>query len=89
MGEGNPPPTGLPFPMSFTSPCFIPLGGMRPTEEASKADPPFPLRMNWEPAGCTLRQAVDRLIDVRRTDLKPFRSASDLADLLYRLGEAP
>ncbi len=45
--------------------------------------------MNWEPAGCTLRQAVGRLIDVRRTDLKPLRSASDLADLMYRLGEAP
>jgi len=35
------------------------------------------------------RQAVGRLIDARRTDRKPLRSASDLGDLMYRLGEAP
>lgn len=65
------------------------ISSLEAWEEASKADPLFPLRMNWEPAGCTLRQAVGRLIDVRRTDRKPLRSASDLGDLMYRLGEAP
>ena len=58
-------------------------------EKASKADPLFPLRIRWEPAGCTPRQVMDRLIDVRHTDVKPLRNASDLADLMYRLMEAP
>jgi hypothetical protein len=56
-------------------------------EEASKADPLFPLRIPWEPAGCTLRQVMDRLMDLRHTG-KPLGSASDLADLMYRLTEA-
>lgn len=57
--------------------------------EASQADPLFPLQINWEPAGCTPRQIMDRLIDMRDTDAKPLRSASDLADLMYRLKETP
>ena len=57
--------------------------------EASQADPLFPLQINWEPAGCTPRQVMDRLIDMRDTDAKPLQSASDLADLMYRLKEAP
>ncbi|MGH7433669.1 MAG: hypothetical protein ACREJL_07960 [Candidatus Methylomirabilales bacterium] len=58
-------------------------------EEASKDDPLFPLRVGWEPAGCTPRQVIDRLIDLRHADIKPLRSASDLADLMYRLTEVP
>lgn len=57
--------------------------------EASQADPLFPLQINWEPADCTPRHVMDRLIDMRDTDAKPLRSASDLADLMYRLKEAP
>ncbi len=63
------------------------ISSLRSWEEASKADPLFPLRIQWEPAGCTLRQVMDRLIDLRHTDVKPLRSASDLADLMYRLRE--
>jgi hypothetical protein len=55
--------------------------------KARAADPVFPLRIGWEPAGCTPRQVLDRLIDVRHPDVKPLRSASDLADLMYRLKE--
>ena len=65
------------------------ISSLETWEEASKADPLFPLRIPWEPAGCTLRQVMDRLIDLRHTDVKPLRSASDLADLMYRLKEAP
>ncbi len=57
--------------------------------EASKADPLFPLQINWEPADCTPRQVMDRLIAMRDSDTKPLQSASDLADLMYRLKEAP
>ncbi len=57
--------------------------------EASKADPLFPLRIGWEPAGCTPRQVIDQLIDLRHADVKPLRNASDLADLMYRLGDVP
>jgi hypothetical protein len=65
------------------------ISSLEAWEEASKADPLFPLRIRWEPAGCTPRQVMDQLIDVRHAEGKPLRSASDLADLLYRLGEAP
>lgn len=57
--------------------------------EASRADPLFPLQINWEPAGCTPRQVMDRLIDMRDRNTRPLQSASDLADLMYRLKEAP
>ena len=65
------------------------ISSLEAWEEASKTDPLFPLRIPWEPAGCTLRQVMDRLIGLRHTDVKPLRSASDLADLMYRLREAP
>lgn len=65
------------------------IASLEAWEAASKADPLFPLRIPWEPAGCTLRQVMDRLIDVRHADVKPLQSASDLADLMYRLREAP
>ncbi len=58
-------------------------------EEASKVDPLFPLRIGWEDAGCTPGQVMDRLIDLRHADGTPLRSASDLADLMYRLREIP
>ncbi len=64
------------------------IASLQAWEAASKADPLFPLGIRWEPAGCTPRQVLDRLIDVRRPDVKPLQSASDLADLMYRLTEA-
>jgi len=63
------------------------IASLETWEAASKADPLFPLGIRWEPADCTPRQVLDRLIDVRRPDVKPLRSASDLADLMYRLKE--
>ncbi|MEE9522997.1 MAG: hypothetical protein V3W05_09350 [candidate division NC10 bacterium] len=57
--------------------------------EASKADPLFPLQIQWESADCTPRHVMDRLIDMRDTDAKPLRNASDLADMMYRLRETP
>ncbi|MFQ5881183.1 MAG: hypothetical protein ACE5I9_01740 [Candidatus Methylomirabilales bacterium] len=58
-------------------------------EKASKADPLFPLQIPWEAAGCTPMQVMSQLIELRHADVKPLRSASDLADLMYRLREAP
>jgi hypothetical protein len=63
------------------------ISSLEAWEGASKADPLFPLRVRWEPAGCTPRQVIDQLIDLRHADVKPLRSASDLADLMYRLTE--
>jgi hypothetical protein len=57
-------------------------------QEASAADPLFPLRLEWEPAGCTPRQVMERLIDARQPGVGSLRSASDLADLMYRLRES-
>jgi hypothetical protein len=57
--------------------------------EASQADPLFPLHIQWESAKCTARHVMDRLIDMRDADAKPLQSASDLADLMYRLRETP
>jgi hypothetical protein len=65
------------------------ISSLEAWEEATRADPLFPLRIRWEPAGCTPRQVLDRLMDVRHTDVKPLRSASDVADLMYRLREVP
>jgi hypothetical protein len=57
-------------------------------QEATRADPLFPLRIPWESAGCTPRQVLDRLIEAREPDGRPLRSAADLADLMHRLREA-
>jgi len=65
------------------------IASLEAWEEASRADPLFPLRITWEPAGCTLRQVLDRLIEMRHSDRKPLRSASDLGDIMYRLAEVP
>lgn len=64
------------------------ISSLEAWEEASKADPLFPLRISWEPAGCSPRQVMDRLMDVRHAGDKPLRNASDLADLMYRIREA-
>ncbi len=63
------------------------ISSLEAWEEASKADPLFPLQIRWEPAGCTSRQVMDRLMDVRHASVKPLRGASDLADLMYRIRE--
>jgi hypothetical protein len=65
------------------------IASLQAWEEASRADPLFPLRIGWESAGCSPRQVIDQLIHRRHGDVKPLRSASDLADLMYRLSDAP
>jgi hypothetical protein len=66
--------------------CLDPrIASLEAWAEASTADPLFPLQIRWESADCTPRQVLDRLIEAREPDVKPLRSASDLADLMYRL----
>lgn len=65
------------------------ISSLEAWEEASKADPLFPLGINWEPAACTVRQVMDRLMDLRQTEVRPLQSVADLADLTYRLRETP
>ncbi|MFN3477063.1 MAG: hypothetical protein ACK4Z6_05860, partial [Candidatus Methylomirabilales bacterium] len=55
-------------------------------EQATKEDPLFPLRIDWEDAGLSLRKAVEHLLDWRGFT-RPIEGASDLADLIYRLPE--
>lgn len=55
-------------------------------EQATKEDPLFPLQIDWEEAGLSLRKAVEHLLDWRGY-ARPVEEASDLADLIYRLPE--
>ena len=55
-------------------------------ERASAADPLFPLAIQWEEAGVSLRKAAEHLLDWRGA-ARPMEDASDLADLLYRLND--
>ncbi|MBI3990012.1 MAG: hypothetical protein HY347_10400 [candidate division NC10 bacterium] len=56
-------------------------------EEATTLDPLFPLEVAWEPARFILQKVVDRLGTLRGTSGRPLSTASDLADLMYRLRE--
>ena len=55
-------------------------------EQASVVDPLFPLVIQWEGAGLSLRKAGEHLLDWRGA-ARPMEDASDLADLLYRLSD--
>lgn len=55
-------------------------------EAATKADPLFPLQVEWEDAKVTLRKAGEYLLDWRGYR-KRVEGVSDLADLIYRLPE--
>jgi hypothetical protein len=57
-------------------------------EAATVADPLFVLQVPWAPAGLTVRQAMEHLLHWGQ-DGSPVADAADLADLMYRLGEAP
>lgn len=57
-------------------------------EGASAADPLFPLAVQWEASGLSLRKAGEYLLEWRGA-ARPLEDASDLADLLYRLNELP
>lgn len=55
-------------------------------EIATAADPLFPLSIQWEDTGLSLRRAGEHLLDWRDAE-RPVENASDLADLLYRVNE--
>lgn len=57
-------------------------------EQASLADPLFPLTVRWEETGLSLRKAGEHLLDWRGV-ARPIEEVSDLADLVYRLHPLP
>jgi len=57
-------------------------------EAATAADPLFPLGVPWIPTGLTIRQAMEHLLPWAR-GAAPVADAADLADVMYRLPEAP
>jgi hypothetical protein len=56
-------------------------------QQASEANPLFPLEVRWELAAPDLRAEVDRQCALRENYLTSIGSASEVADLLYRLEE--
>ncbi len=56
-------------------------------QQASEADPLFPLEIAWDLAAPDLQAEVDRQCALRQNYLNPISNASGVADLLYRLEE--
>ncbi len=57
-------------------------------EAATAADPLFPLGVPWIPTGLTIRRAMEHLLHWGHGG-GPVADAADLADMMYRLAEAP
>ena len=55
-------------------------------EATSRKDPLFPLEVDWESTGMSLRGAAEGLLTWRGTPT-PIEDAADLADLMYRVKE--
>ncbi|MFQ5882920.1 MAG: hypothetical protein ACE5I9_10690 [Candidatus Methylomirabilales bacterium] len=55
-------------------------------ERASRHDPLFPLAVDWEPVGMSLRETAEGLMTWRGTP-HPIEDAADLVDLVYRAKE--
>ncbi len=64
------------------------IGSLDAWEAATAADPLFVLQVPWAPAGLTIRQAMEHLLHWGH-DGSPVTDAADLADMMYRLAEAP
>ena len=62
------------------------IGTLDSWETATAADPLFPLGVQWEETGLSLRKAGEHLLDWRGA-VRPLDDASDLADLLYRMND--
>jgi len=62
------------------------IGTLDSWETATAADPLFPLGVQWEGTGLSLRKAGEHLLDWQGV-ARPLEDVSDLADLLYRLDE--
>lgn len=74
--------------------CFERARGLDPRiasleawEDASEADPLFPLTLNWEQIGPTVGGVMDRLAESGPQPRQAIAEASDLADLIYRIPE--
>lgn len=63
------------------------ISSMEAWQQASEADPLFPLEVAWELAAPSLQEEVDRQCALRHNYLNPISSVSGVADLLYRLEE--
>jgi len=57
-------------------------------EAATAGDPLFPLGVPWIATGLALRQAMEHLLPWSH-GTAPLTDAADLADVMYRLAEAP
>lgn len=53
---------------------------------ATEEDPLFPLVVNWEESGLSLRKAAEHLLDWRGA-ARPLEEVSDIVDMMYRLRE--
>ncbi|HYL82463.1 MAG TPA: hypothetical protein VEU07_16715 [Candidatus Acidoferrum sp.] len=64
------------------------IGSLEAWEAATTADPLFPLSLSWEPVGLSLGEALDHW---RRhgDQARRVENAADVADVMYRLHEAP
>lgn len=56
---------------------------------ATAADPLFVMQIPWMPAACTLVEAIDRLIVLRRQQVPRLGDAGALGDILYRVPALP
>ena len=54
-------------------------------EDASEADPLFPLALNWEPLESTVGEIMDRLVETGPQLRQAIAETSDLADIIYRI----
>lgn len=64
------------------------IGSLEAWEAATLADPLFPLSLAWEPVGLSLGEALDHWR--RHGDhARRVETAADVADVMYRLHEAP
>lgn len=82
------------FNMDIEGNCFERARALDPRicsteawQQASEADPLFPLGVAWELAAPDLQGEVERQCALRQNYLNPISSASGVADLLYRLEE--
>jgi hypothetical protein len=57
-------------------------------EEASAADPLFPLSIPWERLDSTVGEVIDHLVESGPQPRQAIADASDLANLMYRIAES-
>lgn len=82
---------GTGFNMAIDDNCFqraakrdSRIATLEAWEATSRSDPLFPLQVDWESLGISLRETVEGLMAWRGT-AAPIESGADLADLIYRV----